>query len=245
MPSSVLSNATSTSPSSASTQTVVNTLADVSLAYWDLVYARAAVGVQRQALALAEQLVADNRARVAVGTMAPIDVVAAQSEAAARRQLLALAVETQRTSELALKELIVGGMSDELWDAEINPTDQPRIEATPIELREAIRGALDRRTDVSRARRQLDINQATRRQPSQQHPARARPGRELPTERSGRSPAGSRREQLRGHLRRRRRHDPGGLPDALDSIANADYPIWERPVADDLGRSVGARTGRV
>ena len=36
-------------------ETVVNTLADVSLAYWDLVYARAAVGVQRQALALAER----------------------------------------------------------------------------------------------------------------------------------------------------------------------------------------------
>ena len=43
-------------------ETVVNTLADVSLAYWDLVYARAAVGVQRQALDLAEQLVQDNRA---------------------------------------------------------------------------------------------------------------------------------------------------------------------------------------
>ena len=39
--------------------------------------------------------------RVEVGTMAPIDVVQAQSEAAARRQLLALAVETQHTSELA------------------------------------------------------------------------------------------------------------------------------------------------
>ena len=38
-------------------ETVVNTLAGVRLAYWDLVYARAAVGVQRQALALAEQLV--------------------------------------------------------------------------------------------------------------------------------------------------------------------------------------------
>ena len=50
-------------------ETVVNTLADVSLAYWDLVYARAAVGVQRQAVALAEQLVQDNRVRVEVGTM--------------------------------------------------------------------------------------------------------------------------------------------------------------------------------
>ena len=91
------------------------------LAYWDLVYGRAAVGVQRQALALAEQLVAANRARVEVETMAPIDVVQAQSEAAARRQLLALAVETQRTAELVLKELIVGGTSGRV----VGRRDQP------------------------------------------------------------------------------------------------------------------------
>ena len=28
----------------------------------------------------------------------------------------------------------MGGTSDELWYAELNPTDQPRIEATPIDL---------------------------------------------------------------------------------------------------------------
>ena len=50
-------------------QTVANTLADVRLAYWELVYARAAVGVQQQALELAEQLVRDNRARVEIGTL--------------------------------------------------------------------------------------------------------------------------------------------------------------------------------
>ena len=142
--------------------------------------------------------------------MAPIDIVQAQSEAAARRRLLALAVETQRTAELVLKELIVGGMSDELWDAEINPTDQPRIEAAPIRLQEAIHAALDRRTDVSRARRQLDANEATADNLRNSTLPRARPGRELPTERSGRSPAGSGREQLREHLRRRRQRAPGG-----------------------------------
>ena len=175
-------------------ETVVNTLANVSLAYWDLVYARAAVGVQRQALDLAEQLVQDNRARVEVGTMAPIDVVAAQSEAAARRQLLALAVETQRTSELALKELIVGGTSDELWNAEIDATEQPRIEATPIDLQEAIRGALDRRTDVSRARRRVDVNQ---RRASHRVDPRAHRGRDGVAG-AGRTTARGGGEQVRG-----------------------------------------------
>ena len=102
-------------------ETIVNTLADVRLAYWELVYARAAVGVQQQALELAEQLVQDNRARVEIGMIGEIEVVQARAEAALRRQLLAQAIQVQRTNELALKQLIVGGTSDELWNAEINP----------------------------------------------------------------------------------------------------------------------------
>ena len=220
-------------------ETVVNTLADVSLAYWDLVYARAAVGVQRQALDLAEQLVQDNRARVEVGTMAPIDVVAAQSEAAARRQLLAVAVETQRTSELVLKELIVGGTTDELWNAEINPTGEPRIEVTPIDLQAAIRGALDRRTDVSRARRQLDVNEATvDNLRNSTLPALDLVGSYQLTGQGGSRlvPAGNSFEDIFGGAGG---VIPGGYGDALDSIANADYPVWrvQLQMSYPLGRS--------
>ena len=106
-------------------ETITNTLADVRRAYWELVYVNASVDVQRQALALAEQLVRDNRARVEIGTLAPIDIVQAQSEAATRRQSLAEAEQALGTSELSLKQLIVGGTQDELWDARVNPVDRP------------------------------------------------------------------------------------------------------------------------
>ena len=220
-------------------ETVVNTLADVSLAYWDLVYARAAVDVQRQALALAEQFVEDNLFRVEVGTMAPIDVVQARSEAAARRQSLAQADETQRTSELTLKELIVGGMSDPLWNAEIDPTDQPRIEATPIDLPEAIRAALDRRTDVSRARRQLDINEATvRNLRDSTLPALDLVGSYQLTGQGGPQvvPAGNSFEDIFGGAGGVL---PGGYRDALRSIGSADYPVWsvQLRMSYPLGRS--------
>ena len=207
-------------------ETVVNTLADVSLAYWDLVYARAAVDVQRQALALAEQLVEDNRFRVEVGTMAPIDVVQAESEAAARRQSLAQAVETQRTNEVVLKELIVGGTSDPLWNAEIDPTDQPRIEPTPIDLQQAIEAALDRRTDISRARRQLDINEATvRNLRDSALPALDLIGSYQLTGQGGPQlvPTGNSFEDIFGGTGGVL---PGGYRDALRSIAGADYPVW-------------------
>ncbi|MCY4516997.1 MAG: TolC family protein [Acidimicrobiaceae bacterium] len=220
-------------------ETVINTLANVSLSYWNLVYARAAVGVQRQALELAEQLVADNRARVEVGTMAPIDVVQARSEAAARRQLLAQAVETQRTTELALKELIVGGTSDELWLMEINPTDQPRVEATPVDLQEAVRAALEQRTDVSRARRQLDMNEATLDNlRNSTLPALDLIGNYQLTGQGGPRlvPAGNSFEDIFGGVGG---IIPGGYRDALHNIANADYPIWsiQLQMTYPLGRS--------
>ena len=207
-------------------ETVVNTLANVRLAYWELVYARAAVDVQQQALELAEQLVRDNRARVEIGTLAPIDVVQAQSEAALRRQQLAQAVQTLRTNELLLKQLIVGGTSDELWYAQINPTDEPQIDAPQINIEEAIRGALDRRTDISRVRQQIDINDAqVDSLRNSTLPALDLVGSYQLTGQGGPRlvPAGSSFEAIFGGSGGT---IPGGYGDAIDNIVDADYPFW-------------------
>jgi len=61
--------------------TIINTLSNVRNAYWDYVFAVQSVEVARRSVELAEQLVNDNRTRVEVGTMAPIDVIQAQSQA--------------------------------------------------------------------------------------------------------------------------------------------------------------------
>ncbi len=129
-------------------------------------------------------------------------------------------------STLVLKELIVGGTSDELWNAELNPTDQPRIEATPIDLEGAIRMALDRRTDVSRARRQLDANEATvDNLRNSTLPALDLVGSYQLSGQGGprRVPAGNSFEDIFGGAGG---VIPGGYRDALQSVANADYPVW-------------------
>src|SRR5690606_10821504 len=94
--------------------TVAQTMANVRNAYWDLVFARSAVDVARRALDLAEALVRDNQARVEVGTLAPLDIVQAQAEAATRRQALAAAEATASTAELSLKRYVVNGTEDPL-----------------------------------------------------------------------------------------------------------------------------------
>ena len=202
-------------------ETIANTLAEVRRAYWDLVYAKASVGVQQQALDLAERLVRDNRARVEIGTLAPIDVVQAQSEAAARRQSLAEAEQQLRTAEIALKQLIVDGTDDEAWDAEINAVDRPVLDQGPIDVDAAIRTALDARTDVARTRRQQEINDVT----LQNLENATLPALDL---------VGSFRLQGQGGTERispflggpASLTIPGGYGDALDDVFRADFPDW-------------------
>ena len=128
-------------------------------AYWDLVYAIQAVEAAQNSLDLANRLVQDNQSRVEIGTLAPIDVVSAQAEAATRRQTLVQAQATVRTSELALKRLIVSGTDDPLWTSSLNPVDRPSATPEPIDLearRCARAGAM--RTDLQQSKNNLKIS---------------------------------------------------------------------------------------
>ena len=215
-------------------QSITNTVSSVSNAYWDLLYATQTLAVQQQALDLAEDLVRDNQARVEIGTLAPIDIVQAQSEAASRRQALAQAEQALATAELVLKQLIVNGTDDEYWTATLNPVDLPTIEAQPVDLEMAIRSALDQRTDLARSRRQLDINDVN-----------------LAAMRNNTLPAvdlvGTYQLQGQGGTRFERSglggrvttEIPGGITDAFDQLFDAEFPVWtvQVQVSYPLGQS--------
>ncbi len=141
--------------------TITNTLSNVRNAYWDYVYAVQAVEVAQKSLDLASNLVRDNQTRVEVGTMAPIDVVQAQSEQATRRQTLVAARATKRTTELALKRLIVAGTQDPNWSVQLDPTDRPEFRAEPIDIEAAVRRALSARTDLEIAKKNIAANDVT------------------------------------------------------------------------------------
>jgi outer membrane protein len=142
-------------------QTVTNTLSNVRNAYWDYVFAVQSVEVARQSLSLAEELLRNNQTKVQIGTMAPIDVVQAQSQAAAQRQTLVTAQGTARTAEIALKRLIVSGTTDPIWTSTIDPVDRPDFQPAPIDLAAAIQRAESTRTDVLQAKKNLESNSIT------------------------------------------------------------------------------------
>jgi outer membrane protein len=141
--------------------TITNTLSNVRNAYWDYVFAVQSVDVAQQSVALASQLVKDNQTRVEVGTMAPIDVVQAQSQAATQQQNLVTAQGAMRTAELALKRLIVAGTQDPNWNVQIDPSDRPEFLAQPIDIDAAVRRALAERSDVEIARKTVEQNDVT------------------------------------------------------------------------------------
>ena len=141
--------------------TITNTLSNVRNAYWDYVFAVQSVDVAAQSVALASQLVKDNQTRVEVGTMAPIDVVQAQSQAATQQQNLVTAQGAMRTAELALKRLIVGGQQDSNWGVRLNPVDRPDFRPETVDLEAAVRRALSERTDLDIAKKNMLGNDVT------------------------------------------------------------------------------------
>jgi len=107
-------------------QQAITTITNTITAYWELVYARANVKVQQQAVAVSEKLYSDNKKQLQAGTMAPLDVTRAQSELATDRQNFILAQTVQLQDEQILKNAISKDpMAPNLVDVEIIPTDEP------------------------------------------------------------------------------------------------------------------------
>lgn len=140
---------------------ITNMLSNVREAYWNYEFSVQSVDVAQQSVDLATQLVSDNQTRVQVGTMAPIDVVQAQSQLATARQNLVAAQSTMRTNELALKQLIVAGTADPLWNATIDPVDRPMFTPENIDVQAAVRRALSERTDLTIAKKNVEANDIT------------------------------------------------------------------------------------
>ena len=128
--------------------------------YWGLVSLRAQVESQRQNLALAQKLYSDNKRRVEIGTLAPIEIIRAEAEVAAREADLTAAQTEVQLQETILKDAIsVNGIaSPTLLHAEIVPTQD--IEIDPSEefepLPTLMEVALAARADMEQNRLRLN-----------------------------------------------------------------------------------------
>lgn len=144
-------------------QQVQNTVANVIGLYWDLVAFNEDVSVKRQALALAQKLYNDNKKQVEIGTLAPIEIVRAEAEVAAREQDLTTSETNVLQQETILKNAISrnGVASATISEVRIVPTDRiqmPNVE--PVQpIQDLIAKAIDSRPDLAQTRIQIENSQ--------------------------------------------------------------------------------------
>jgi len=123
--------------------------------YWDLVFAYENVRVQKEQLAFAQKTLSDNQKQVEIGTLAPIEVVRAQSTVAANQQTLTVALTNLQLEQLLMKNALSRTLVDPaLADAEVIPTstmELPEQEAV-VPIQDLVNQALSHRPELAEQR---------------------------------------------------------------------------------------------
>ncbi len=134
---------------------IIQLLANVELAYWEVVATREAIAVTEQSLELAERLLEETRQRVEVGTSAPIDMVQSEATVATRKQELIYAYNAAANAEDNLKGLLGFDLPHE-WQVKIEATDSYNADPLLPDLEESIEIALRKRPAIIQQELELE-----------------------------------------------------------------------------------------
>lgn len=134
---------------------VITTVNNVQQAYFELVYARDNVRVQDASLGLAEKLLADNKRRVEVGALAPLDEKQSESQVAARRSDL---LSAKRDLEIQINNLknLVGDDFGSWSTTALEPADKLLAVAQPLNVQDSWRQSMELRPDLLQLREQIE-----------------------------------------------------------------------------------------
>jgi outer membrane protein len=135
---------------------VLQTTRNVKNAYWDLSYAIDNLTAQQESLKLAEQSLSDNRKRVEIGTLAPIDIVQAQAEVASNEERVIVAEAAIKRAQDNLRALILDPAAPDFWTTSFQPTDAAPFQEQAIDVDSAVRNALDKRSDLRSAKNSIE-----------------------------------------------------------------------------------------
>ena len=128
-------------------------------AYWELDYAAKNLDVQIEAVRLAERQYQSNRRLAEQGVLAPVDVVAAQTQVATFEQSLFEAQQLLTQAENNLKTLMLPNRTDLLWSMALVVESPLSAETKPPTLEDAIAHALKSRPELASSALALDVNQ--------------------------------------------------------------------------------------
>ena len=187
-------------------ETVVRSVSDF---YWDLVEAKAQLGVSEESLALAKDLHRMNKIQVEVGTLAPLEMVQSEVGVATREEEIIRRRQSVGDAEDSIRRLVNLEHGD-LWDIPLVPSTDPEIAHEPIDLKAAVETAFEKRSDV----RQKALTNSTSELDAEVARIQMKPKLDLTAQYRLNAVAG------------KTFTDETGYSDALDSIYGFDFDGW-------------------
>jgi len=140
-------------------QRSIDVVTNVQRAYWDLTYALRNLQVQRDAVKDAKDQLEHNRRLVNEGQLAPIDVVATETQVANFEQSVYDALNVVNRAENDLKNLISPTRNDAIWNESLTPVDTVEQTVPTTTLIEAVDSALQNRPELETIRIAREVNE--------------------------------------------------------------------------------------
>ena len=140
-------------------QRAIEVISQVQQAYWDLAFALRNLQVQIDAVKQARVQLESNQRLVQQGVLAPIDIVAANTQVTTFEQNVYTAQESVTRAENTLKTLILPDRTAQLWSRPLTPVTPVNLEAPRIPLEQAVNGALSNRPELAQLQTSAEINQ--------------------------------------------------------------------------------------
>ena len=136
-------------------QQVITTISSVKNGYYELIFANEDYKAKLEDLNRAKALLAENRKRVEVGVLSPLDVTQAEAGVAEREEAVIIAERVIRDDENALKRLISQNVM-ELRDVSFVPVDPLVTQMIETDVARSINTALEKRPDYLQAKYELE-----------------------------------------------------------------------------------------
>lgn len=214
---------------------VIGTIQNVENAYWNLVAARYALVVAEESRTLADELHSNNKVRVDVGTLAPLELVQSEAQIAIREEDIIRARGVVGDAE-DLLFFFLNIDQGEAWSKTIVPDTEASIEHPQVDLGESIRTALAARPEI--LSQQLRLKSLALDQSFLAQETRPRLDLRATYGLSGlggdvvlRNPDGTVNSTV-----------PGGWNDAFNQVTGFDFPGWS--VGLELGIPLQNRSAR-
>ena len=136
-------------------QQILYTVNQVETIYWGLVQAYEDVQAKARALDQSTKLLADNQKQLQIGTMAPLDVVNAESNVATDKQALISAQSALNYQQQIIKQAIARNLNDHALEiAPVIPTDRASLSEIPEEtepVEDMVKAAFENRPELEQA----------------------------------------------------------------------------------------------